>query len=303
MVNDKWHDYIDAAVTNKDEQPVDTIIDGHTHIGQVRREELPVSPERMIEYMDSYGVDKAVLFPLESPEGSSYLIKTEEVLTASHRYPDRFIPFCSIDPRTHVHFSPEDRRERFSKTIKEYVDRGARGFGELKCGLRVDDERMQLLYELCAEQDLPILMHIDRVCCMDDPGLPGLESMVRTYNDADFILHAPGWWAHMSANVSEDDLGVYPSGDVERGGRCDELLSEYSNLYADFSMGSGFNALTRDEEYGQEFLERHHTSLIFGTDYLYPGQKLPQFGFFEKFELPREAWENICYRNLENLLR
>jgi len=126
--------------------------------------------------------------------------------------------------------------------------------------------------------------------------------MVATYPDVDFILHAHGWWAHVSADVREDDLGRYPDRAVEPGGRCDELLATYGNLYADFSMGSGFNGLTRDEEYGQEFLDRHHESLLFGSDYLYAGQQVPQFGFFSKFELTDDQWANICHRNVEGIL-
>ncbi|WP_435156410.1 amidohydrolase family protein [Haladaptatus sp. DFWS20] len=290
--------YLDSAVTTKSEQPVDTLIDAHTHIGQVRQYDLSVTPERMIEYMDEYGVDKAVLFPLESPEATAYLIKTREVLEAANRYPDRFIPFASVDPRAHPYYD----EQRFTDQIREYVRLGARGFGELKCGLSIDDERMQTLYGICEEEGLPVLIHIDDVCCTDKPGLPGLERMLGAYPDLSFILHAPGWWVHISADVGADDLGKYPSDPVVRGGRCDELLDTYDNCYADFSMGSGFNALTRDEAYGQQFLERHHESLLFGTDYLYPGQSLPQFGFFSEFDLHDEAWENICYRNIESLL-
>jgi predicted TIM-barrel fold metal-dependent hydrolase len=290
--------YLDSITTDKDRQPVDTLIDAHTHVGQVRQYELPVTPERMIEYMDSFGVDRAVLFPLESPEGSAYYITTREVLAAAAQYPDRLIPFCSIDPRSHPYFDDQ----RFVDAIEEYVELGARGFGELKCGLSVDDEQMQTLYGICEEMNLPILMHIDDVCCTDEVGLPRLERMLQQYPGVNFILHAPGWWVHISSDVKEGQLGAYPRGPVEPGGRCDELLTEYDNLYADFSMGSGFNALTRDEDYGQAFLKRHHECLLFGTDYLYPGQTLPQFGFFEQFDLASEAWENICYRNIESLL-
>jgi predicted TIM-barrel fold metal-dependent hydrolase len=166
----------------------------------------------------------------------------------------------------------------------------------------IDDERMQTIYAICEEKDLPMLMHIDTVCCSDDRGLPNLERMLQQYSGTDFILHAPGWWSHISADVTANQLGEYPDGPIVRGGRCDELLGEYDDLYADFSMSSGFNALTRDEKYGREFLESHHDSLLFGTDYLYPGQTLPQFGFFEEFDLPDDAWANICHRNLESLL-
>lgn len=295
-----WQRYLDHAVTDPDNRPVDRLIDAHAHVGQVRQYDLPVTPERMIEYMDAYGVDKTVLFPLESPEASAYYITTRDVLDAANRYPDRFIPFCSIDPRAHPYY--DDRRTRFVDAIEEYVARGARGFGELKCGLPVDDEQMQRLYGICEDEGLPILMHIDTVNCPDEVGLPKLERMLDSYPGADFILHAPGWWSHISADVTPEQLGEYPTGPVEPGGRCDELLATYDNLYADFSMSSGFKALTRDEAYGQAFLERHHDSLLFGTDYLYPGQTLPQFGFFELFDLPDAAWENICYRNVESLL-
>lgn len=288
--------YLDAAVTEKDAQPIDTLIDSHTHIGQVRLEGLPVTPERLIEYMDIYGIDRSVVLPLESPMSSHYLVTSRQVLDAASRYPDRLIPFCSIDPRMFYRWG----RDRYVTVLERYIERGARGFGELKCDLPIDHERMQLLYELCEEHDLPIVMHIDDFHCTDEVGLPGVEAMVDTYSGVDFVMHAPGWWTHISADADATD--GYPDGPVEPGGRCDELLSNYSNVYADFSMGSGFNALTRDEEYGQAFLERHHEKLLFGSDYLHPGQQVMQFGFFERFDLPTEAWENICYRNVSELL-
>jgi predicted TIM-barrel fold metal-dependent hydrolase len=292
----KRQQYLDVAVTEKADQPVETLIDSHTHIGQVRLEGLPVTPERLVEYMDTHGIDQSVVLPLESPMSSHYLVTTREVLDAANRYPDRLIPFCSIDPRMFYRWG----RDRYVTVLERYIDRGARGFGELKCDLPIDHERMQLLYELCAEHGLPVVMHIDDFHCKDEVGLPATEAMVDTYSDVDFVMHAPGWWTHISADADATD--GYPDGPVEPGGRCDELLTEYSNLYADFSMGSGFNAITRDEAYGQQFLERHHESLLFGSDYLYPGQEVMQFGFFEKFDLPSEAWENICSRNVSRLL-
>lgn len=288
-------DYLDAAITERENQPVDRIVDAHVHVGQVRFGDVPVTAERMIEYMNDYGVERSILMPLESPLSSTYYIKTTDMLDVAARYPDRFVPFCSVDPRMHARFG----KEKYVRVIRDYIDRGARGFGELKVDLPIDHERMQLLYEICETEGLPILIHIDEFCCTDDVGLPGLERMVDGY-DTDFVLHAPGWWNHISADARS--TGGYPERPVVRGGRCDELLSEYDNLYADFSMSSGFNALTRDEEYGEEFLRRHHEKLLFATDYLTPGQSLPQFGFFEKFELSREAWENICHRNVERIL-
>ncbi|XVH33159.1 amidohydrolase family protein (plasmid) [Haloferacaceae archaeon DSL9] len=287
-----YNDRVDAAsVRNR------RLIDAHVHIGQTRYDERPLEPRDLIAYMDKYGVDESVLLPLESPEATSYYLTTAEVLAAAESHPRRIVPFCSVDPRMLLD------EEGFRTVIKRYVDRGARGFGEVKAGVAIDDERMQLLYEICADEGLPILFHVDDTCCVDDLGLPGLERMLRSYPDVSFIMHAHGWWAHISADVRAADTGRYPTRPVEPGGRCDELLSEYDNLYADISMGSGFNAITRDVEYGREFLQRHHEKLLFGTDFLYAEQKLPQFAFFDEFELSEHAWDNVCHRNIERLLR
>lgn len=292
--SERWHEYLSKDVP---EWVADfPVVDAHTHIGRVRWDEPPLTVTDLVEYMNEFGVNRSVLLPLESPEGTSHYLQTETVLEAADRHPDRVIPFCSVDPR--MIFDEEGFRD----VIESYVSSGARGFGELKAGLPIDDDRMCLLYEICEEYDLPVLFHVDDVCCTDEIGLPNLERVVREY-DVDFIMHAHGWWAHISADVRQSDLGSYPSRPVEPGGRCAELLAEYDNLYADFSMGSGFNAITRDENYGQRFLETHQDSLLFGTDFLYPGQKFPQYGFFEQFDLDEQAWRNICHRNLDSILR
>ena len=274
------------------------LIDMHTHIGQVQLDKVPVTAERLIEYMDRHNVDKAIVLPLESPESSSYMTTTRQVLQAADIYPSRLVPFCSIDPRT---FDIEDE-ERYYTVLEGYVERGAVGFGEVKCGLTIDHRKMRLLYSLCSRYELPILLHIDEKRCMDDVYLPKLERMVRKFSDVDFILHAHGWWAHISSDVKEADMAMYPDQPVQPDGRCDQLLTDFDNLYADFSMWSGFNALTRDRDYGETFLKRHHSSLLFGTDYLYPGQQPPQFGFFEEFDLETHMWEDICYKNARRLV-
>lgn len=46
----------------------------------------------------------------------------------------------------------------------------------------------------------------------------------------------------------------------------DRLLGDYSNLYGDFSAGSGLNAITRDPDFARGFLNRHRRRLIWGSD-------------------------------------
>ncbi|WP_114578716.1 amidohydrolase family protein [Saliphagus sp. LR7] len=275
-----------------------TLYDGHSHV-------FPIVPnwgpgqtdlDELVEELDAYGVDRAVLLAEEQTE-KGFKVPSWWILEQAQRYPDRLIPFCAIEPR----MGPD--RETMADFIDRYADAGARGFGELKVGLPVDDERMQALYENCEERGLPVLMHISDKHAIDEPGLPGLERMLQRYPDLNFIMHAHGWWAHISAEVTREQMAWYAEGPVEPGGRCDELLAEYDNCYADFSP-SGFNAFVRDLEYAQEFLERHHESLVFGTDASYfPEETIPHFAFFDRFDLPAEAWENIRFRNLTSILR
>lgn len=281
-----------------------TLIDAHAHCFPIRPTWGPggTDVDTAVEVMDAHGVDRAVLLAEEQAE-KPFVVPSWWVLERAAEYPERFVPFCVIDPR-----SIEGRRETIAELLSRYVDRGARGVGELKVGLAVDDDRMLALYELCADLDLPVLIHVDATHARDEVGLPRLEEVLASYPDVDVVAHSRGWWAHVSADVSEDEVDGYPDGPVEPGGRCGELLGAYDNLYADFSP-SGFQAITRDLEHGQTFLERHHDSLLFGTDASYSGnpasfgEPIPHFAFFERFDLAPAAWEAIRHGNLERILR
>ncbi|MBW3539137.1 MAG: hypothetical protein KY476_02605 [Planctomycetes bacterium] len=80
------------------------------------------------------------------------------------------------------------------------------------------------------------------------------------------IGHAQTWWANISAEVPPPEKTLYPTGPVKPGGLIDRLLGEYPNLYADLSAGSGYTALTRDEDFTRGFLERHRRQILFGSD-------------------------------------
>ncbi|OIB56808.1 amidohydrolase [Natrialba sp. SSL1] len=294
----------DEDETETDEDDPDAmddipLFDAHTHVIPAEaRGHDPLFADDLVDWMDTHGVDRAVVLAFDSPEGYPVQAPSWWVLDEVEAYPDRLVPFCSVDPRTLVY--GEDTADEL---LERYIDRGARGFGELKVGMDIDDERLGTLYERCADHDLPILFHTDRQSLTDEVGLPRLESVLASYPEVDFVAHANGWWSHMAADVEPGDLGRIPEGAIESRGRVWELLAEYDNIYGDISTLGGWNALTRDESLGQEFLESHHDRLVFGTDYLFPGQDVPHFDLFARFELDLEAWANIRHRNIERLLR
>ena len=102
-------------------------IDIHAH---AYRKPIPFvvqfcTAEQVIERYDQAGIERGVLLPIVSPE--IYLPQAnEDILEMAEQHPDRFIPWCNIDPRalTNAVDAPLDRLLRY------YRDKGCKGVGE-----------------------------------------------------------------------------------------------------------------------------------------------------------------------------
>ena len=274
-------------------------IDIHAHSGRLLHDKPFVSPDRLIEIMDRERIDRSCLVAVENPEEVDFFFTTEQVLDACARFPDRLIPFCSVDPR---HRYPESFNPR--PMIQEYAQRGCRGFGEILAGVPIDHPGLQQIYKACGEFRLPVLFHADHLICSDEAGAPRLERLLQTYPDTVFIGHATRFWAEISKNAILDrvSLAHYPSGPVTPTGPTDRLLSTYPNLYGDLSARSGFTAISRDPAFGLDFLERQQDKLLFGTDVLYPDQELPIVQFLRSAPISENALQKIAGGNARRLL-
>ena len=278
------------------------MIDIHTHIGGVRswarnlKGMVYVTVDELLEYMDDVGLDLAVVLPIARKilELGEDVALTEEVIELCRRSPDRLIPFCSIHP--------EDP-DAISK-IKKYVDMGCRGFGEHKVKLNVADRRSKRIYEACGEIGMPVLLHMDDAY---NPDIFSFKKVASELPSTTFIIHGPGWWREISKNV--DRRIVYPDGKVEPGGKAEEILKKYPNVYADISAFSGLNALQRDLEFAKGFVERNWRKLIFGTDFPCLHSDGGQYGpnrlhinLLKKLSLDQEIYKAITYGNAKKLL-
>lgn len=288
---------IERASAN--EFPAGQYVDVHTHLGQTWNSTKPLSASELLRWMDANNIAQAVVLPLVSPESSSYLLTTDFVLAETKPHRERLIPFCSIDPRT----SYNGGLRGLVDMLKKYADQGAKGFGEHKPGVKIDDPRNMTIYAACGELNLPILFHLDEQRNTDAPGLPGLEKALKEFPNTQFIGHGPGWWASISGDVKQADLGGYPEGPVAPGGAIDALMDKYPNLHGDLSAGSGARAISRDMAFGKEFLIRRSDRLMFGTDFLAPGQEVPQLTLFRQLELPSDVQAKIFRDNARKLLR
>lgn len=279
--------------------PTGRYVDIHTHLGRTWNTTENLSARQLLNWMDENDVSQAVVLPLVSPESSSYLLTSDFVLAETKPHRDRLIPFCCIDPRT----SFGGGKPALTAMLKSWIEQGARGLGEHKTGVKIDDPRNMLIYEVCGDLKLPVLYHSDTERNLDSPGLPALEKVLKSFPQTTFIAHATAWWSSISADVKEQSqLGGYPSGPVTPGGAIERLMTQYPNIYGDLSAGSGSNAIKRDIKFGREFLIRWADRLLFGTDYLTPGQDVPQLSLYRELDLPAEVQAKIFRENARRIL-
>lgn len=277
--------------------PPGTYFDIHTHLGQEWGTKEKLEASALLTWMDGHDIAQAVVLPLVNPESWDHPLTTDFVLKETMPHRDRLIPFCSVDPRT-ISLSAQGKRD----ILRKYQDAGCKGFGEHKCGIPMDDPRNLEVFQACAEVGFPVLFHLDNSRNTDTPGLPGLERVLREVPDGIFIGHAQGWWASISGDVTQAELQGYPKKPVAPGGALARLFDTYPNIYGDISAGSGANGFSRDPEHGRAFAIKYADRLLFGTDYLSPGQAVPQFELFESFDLPEAVKAKIYRDNARALL-
>ncbi len=289
-----------ASADAEPKPPSGKYIDMHVHLGQPWSPRGALPAEEMLKWMDQHDIARSVILPLISPEAWYYPISTDWVLRETEAHRDRLLPFCDVDPRTNY--------LRGTKAIldmlKRYVDAGAVGLGEHKCAGPIDSPGNLDVFGAAGELGLPVLFHMDTIRNTDQPGLPGLERVLREVPGSNFIGHAPGFWSSISGDVTTPaHMGGYPKTPVAPGGALDRLMEKYPNLYGEFSAGSGANSIARDLEFGREFIIRRQDRLLFGTDYLAPGQKVSQFDLFNKLDLPEEVQAKLYRDNASRILK
>jgi len=282
-------------------------IDVHTHLGAFfHGREL--TAELLVRFMDAHQIEKSCVLPLISPEAAPIPQPTATALEAYRRFPDRLIPFCVIDPR--VLTVPPQRNGHVAgvpglvEMFKRYQDAGCRGVGEHKTGMPFDAPQQMFFFEACAKVGFPVLFHLDDIRNIDTPGLPRLEHVLKTFPELPLIGHAAGFWASICGAVTFEDFGRYPEvpKPVRPGGALDRLMDKYSNLHGDLSAPGCEKAIARDPKFGRQFIIRHADQLLFGTDVLMPGQKIPQFELLDSLALPEDVQRKVYRDNAIKLL-
>ncbi len=224
------------------------IIDIHQHTNYSGR-----TDEQMIAHQRRMGISKTVLLPagrmygLEAGAGGN-----DTVVSVAKRLPKEYVFFANELPDI-----AETRAE-----ITKYVKLGAIGIGEQKFQVECDSEHIHKVAQIAQEFNIPVLLHFQHG--KYNTSFERFYRILEKYPKVNFIGHAQTWWGNI--DKGHDPPQMYPKWKVQAGGITDRYLSNYPNMYADMSAGSGLNALLRDEDHTREFLKRHQNKILYGSD-------------------------------------
>lgn len=280
------------------------IIDIHQHTNYAGR-----TDDQLIAHQRKMGVTQTILLPAGSrvnrPStndgkynglGGAKVGGNEEALLLSRHHPGEY--FFAANEVTDLPGAVQE--------ITRYLDLGAKIIGEQKFSIPLDSEESQKLYALAGERGVPILLHIQHETY--NLGFERLPKMLEKFPKTIFIGHAQTWWANIDKNHADQKV-LYPKGKVTPGGLTDRYLSDYPNMYADMSAGSGLNALTRDEDHTPGFLERHQNKILYGSDCndaFGEGEKCQgsqTIAAIRRFAPSKEIERKILYGNAKALLK
>jgi uncharacterized protein len=224
------------------------IIDIHQHTVYGERD-----GEQLVRHQRRMGAGKTVLLPVGTRAGlTPGAGGNQSALELARKYPDGYVFFANAVPG-----SPDARAQ-----IEKYLKAGGLGIGEQKYPFACDSPEMLEIFAIAQDHQTPVILHFQHDAF--NMGIERFYKVAEKYPKAKFIGHAQTWWGNIDRNHQQSVM--YPKGKVTPGGITDRLLTDYANVYADLSAGSGLNALLRDEEHARSFLDRHQNKLMFGSD-------------------------------------
>ncbi len=268
--------------------------------------------KKLVANMDECGIDKTWLLTWETPESEC---NPEVSWCVSRSTPQAAVPLDATleyifeaPERFTLGYAPDPRDPYAINRLKAAVNSfDVKVCGEVKLRMMYDNPDALRLFRAAGEMGLPVLLHFDyeypsgklfpRPSWWYGGGIDCLERVLAACPETNFIGHAPGFWAH----ISNDDrylTSPYPEGPVIPGGRIEQLLEKYPNLYCDISANSGLRALSRDLDYSRQFLTRYSTRVLYGRDYYYNKHQ----ELLNSLSLPQSVLDDIYCKNALRLI-
>jgi predicted TIM-barrel fold metal-dependent hydrolase len=185
------------------------VIDAHVHLGHGREKTLDT--DQLLALMDRYGVDRAVVCPVDSEIILHNRAGNDRILDAVRAHPDRLVGFAVANPWY---------GEQAVAELKRAFGEGLRGL-KLKSsiqGFRLSDEWIEPVVAVAAEAGFPVYCHTGTA----NFAMPfQLAELARRFPETHFIMGHGGasdYWYDvrpvmaLEANVYLEISKVPPSG-------------------------------------------------------------------------------------------
>ena len=280
-------------------------IDLHLHLTPFQIPKLGklnlASAKNMLPHLEELGIGKGVL--MSSAEKGLPFGTNKANKAICDKCPGRYYWMCALKPG-----HPETVYERLSL----YKKQGAIGVGEVTVNRRLDDPFLQALFAAAEKLEMPVTCHMSPEVgysygVVDEPGLPLLEEVLKTYPGLKLLGHSQTFWIEMSGDAPTEKEGrnAWGQGPIVPGGRVPALFAQYPNLYGDLSANSAGQAIMRDEAFGLAFLEKYADRLFFATDMVNTDMVFPLGGWLDEQlaagRLSRRAYDLICFGNAQRV--
>jgi predicted TIM-barrel fold metal-dependent hydrolase len=234
----------------------------------------------IIGAMGDHGVDISVVFGFPWQHAETFKMHNDYIMESAARYPDRLIGFCCFDPVN---------TEAVHETVRS-IDGGLSGVGELAFYQSGIDaaciDRLEPVMEICADRDLPVLIHTNEPVGHTYPGkspntLRQIYSLVRRFPKNKIVL------AHWGGGIFFFNL----------------LKKEAKETFANVYFDTAASPFLYDP--GIYLVAKHAVGtdkILFGSDFplLTPAR---YFNELEKSGLPAADKERICGANAARLLK
>ena len=235
------------------------------------------------EMMDTLGIEKAVIMPLNDP----WLMSMEFTIDAVHknlyemkqRYPGKFYAFADIDTRN----TSTESVEAIRKAIEEYGLNGIK-IHPNNTGIDLDSDYNQAIFAYAQENKISVAIHSYPNAENDRSAAYRIVNVLEQYPNLTVIV------SHMSAHQWEQLLPTRAYVDISA------ILPDYVRTYG----------ITKTNEILRSF---GADRLIFATDY--PDSRILEpdeiygsyFDILNQMDFTIEEAEKIAYGNISEILK
>lgn len=232
--------------------------------------------------MDSHGIEKAVIMPLNDP----WLMSMEFTIDAVHKnlyemkrcYPGKFYAFADIDTRN----ASAESVEAIRKAIVEYGLDGIK-IHPNNTGIDLDSDYNQPIFAYAQEQQIPVAIHSYPNSKNDRSAAYRIVNILEQYPELTVIV------SHMGAHQWEQLLPTRCFVDISA------ILPDYVRTYGIAKTNEILRGFGTDR-------------LIFATDY--PDSRVLEpdeiYGFYfnilNQMDFTQEEAEKIAYGNISHIL-